>query len=202
MKQELNPAVPESGSHKTGVAAEAAPPDRKDSEKEEKEGDGKDGEVKATAEGTASEVEGEVKQNGESVSATEGQGEGAVATSEDEEVKSKEESSQTAEGKEVKVEYIPLDLASFQSTKECVRIFKERDLPLHILVNNAAVCWIPFSEDYEMILFVYSSWRSLGYGGWGGWGVGGLGDISLTPPNAYCPYLMLSPHPQIISNIV
>ena len=49
-------------------------------------------------------------------------------------------------GGEVKIEYLPLDLASFQSTKECVRLFKERSLPLHILVNNAAVAWTPFSE--------------------------------------------------------
>ena len=50
------------------------------------------------------------------------------------------------EGGKLKIEYLPLDLAPFQSTKECVRLFKERSLPLHILVNNAAVAWTPFSE--------------------------------------------------------
>lgn len=45
-----------------------------------------------------------------------------------------------------RIEYLPLDLSSFQSTKECVRLFKERNLPLHILVNNAAVAWMPFSK--------------------------------------------------------
>ena len=69
---------------------------------------------------------------------------------EDEEVRSKEtveqQNEQTTSNKEVKVEYIPLDLASFQSTKECVRIFKERDLPLHILVNNAALLGPPYSK--------------------------------------------------------
>ena len=47
--------------------------------------------------------------------------------------------------KELNVEFLPLDLASFQSTKEFVRLFKEKNLPLHILVNNAAVAWVPFS---------------------------------------------------------
>jgi NAD(P)-dependent dehydrogenase (short-subunit alcohol dehydrogenase family) len=46
----------------------------------------------------------------------------------------------------VKVEYIPLDLSSFQSTIDCVRAFKEKNLPLHILINNAAVAWTPFGE--------------------------------------------------------
>ena len=49
-------------------------------------------------------------------------------------------------GKSVKVEYIPLDLSSFQSTIDFVRAFKEKNLPLHILVNNAAVCAVPYSE--------------------------------------------------------
>lgn len=49
----------------------------------------------------------------------------------------------------VKIEYLPLDLSSFQSTKECVRLFKERDLPLHILVNNAAIAWMPFSKAFK-----------------------------------------------------
>ena len=47
--------------------------------------------------------------------------------------------------KELNVEFLPLDLASFQSTKEFVRLFKEKNLPLHILINNAAVAWVPFS---------------------------------------------------------
>ena len=76
----------------------------------------------------------------------------ADAAGEDDEVRSEDEniqqSTQSTEAStnEVKVEYILLDLASFQSTKECVRIFKERDLPLHILVNNAAVGGIPYSK--------------------------------------------------------
>ena len=64
------------------------------------------------------------------------------------------QSTHTIDSKEVKVEYIPLDLASFQSTKECVRIFKERDLPLHILVNNAAVGPSPFSKTYYIFMLL------------------------------------------------
>ena len=52
----------------------------------------------------------------------------------------------TVRGEEVKIDYLPLDLASFQSTKECVRMFKERNLPLHVLVNNAGIAMTPFGK--------------------------------------------------------
>ena len=53
-----------------------------------------------------------------------------------------------AESKEtdIKVEYLPLDLSSFQSTIDCARAFKEKNLPLHILVNNAALFSVPYSK--------------------------------------------------------
>ena len=58
-----------------------------------------------------------------------------------EDVKSKE-------GKKVgEIEYLPLDLSSFQSTKDFVRLFKEKNLPLHILVNNAAICGVPYGKS-------------------------------------------------------
>ncbi len=38
-----------------------------------------------------------------------------------------------------KVEYLPLNLASLESVRQCVQIFKSRNLPLHILVNNAGI---------------------------------------------------------------
>ena len=51
--------------------------------------------------------------------------------------------------KEVNVDYLPLDLASFQSTIECVRLFKDKNLPLHILINNAGIFAVPYSKcDY------------------------------------------------------
>ncbi|KAI3356137.1 hypothetical protein L3Q82_017388 [Scortum barcoo] len=47
------------------------------------------------------------------------------------------------EYKEAKVEFRKLDLASLRSVRQFVRSFKERDLPLHILVNNAGVMLVP-----------------------------------------------------------
>ena len=70
------------------------------------------------------------------------QEEGAAA--EEEEVKSK--ATVKSGQKEVKVEYLPLDLASFQSTTDFVRAFKEKGLPLHILINNAGIAFTPYSE--------------------------------------------------------
>ena len=35
------------------------------------------------------------------------------------------------------IEFMKLDLSSFDSTKEFVVSFKEKQLPLHILINNA-----------------------------------------------------------------
>jgi len=44
-----------------------------------------------------------------------------------------------AETKNKSIEFIPLDLSSFASIREFVEIFHARDLPLHILINNAGV---------------------------------------------------------------
>ena len=63
---------------------------------------------------------------------------------EGEEVAKKEGEKGSSAG--IKVEYLPLDLSSFQSTIDCVRAFKEKNLPLHILINNAAICAVPYSE--------------------------------------------------------
>ncbi|XP_069010660.1 polyprenol dehydrogenase isoform X1 [Embiotoca jacksoni] len=45
--------------------------------------------------------------------------------------------------KEAKVEFKKLDLASLQSIRQFSQSFKERDLPLNILVNNAGVMLVP-----------------------------------------------------------
>ncbi|MEM9149281.1 MAG: SDR family NAD(P)-dependent oxidoreductase [Cyanobacteria bacterium P01_F01_bin.3] len=37
------------------------------------------------------------------------------------------------------VEYLPLDLNSLASVRRCAALFKERELPLHVLVNNAGI---------------------------------------------------------------
>ena len=47
--------------------------------------------------------------------------------------------------KQLNVEYLPLDLASFQSTQNFVAAFKQKNLPLHILINNAGLAWVPLS---------------------------------------------------------
>ncbi len=38
-----------------------------------------------------------------------------------------------------KVEWLELDLASFESIRQCARAFLLRDLPLHLLINNAGL---------------------------------------------------------------
>ena len=48
--------------------------------------------------------------------------------------------------KQVTLEYMQLDLSSFQSTKDFVSAFKGRNLPLDILVNNAGIAWVPLSK--------------------------------------------------------
>ncbi|CAI5656394.1 dehydrogenase/reductase SDR family member on chromosome X isoform X1 [Oreochromis niloticus] len=45
--------------------------------------------------------------------------------------------------KEAKVEFKKLDLASLQSVRQFAQSFRERDLPLNILVNNAGVMLVP-----------------------------------------------------------
>lgn len=37
------------------------------------------------------------------------------------------------------VEFLPLDLSSLDSVRACVKLFQEKQLPLHILVNNAGI---------------------------------------------------------------
>ena len=53
---------------------------------------------------------------------------------------------EVGEEKELKVEYLLVDLASFSSVKNFVKTFREKNLPLHILVNNAGIAWVPFSK--------------------------------------------------------
>ena len=43
------------------------------------------------------------------------------------------------------VEFMTLDLASFQSTKDFTVAFKEKNLPLHLLINNAGLAWSLYS---------------------------------------------------------
>ncbi|CAG8737224.1 18521_t:CDS:2, partial [Acaulospora morrowiae] len=50
------------------------------------------------------------------------------------------------------VEYLPLDLQSLRSVKNAAEIFLNRKLPLHILINNAAIMTTPFSLTVEGIM--------------------------------------------------
>jgi retinol dehydrogenase-12 len=40
---------------------------------------------------------------------------------------------------EATVEYLPLDLGDFDSIRRCADVFLRRDLPLHVLINNAGL---------------------------------------------------------------
>lgn len=40
-----------------------------------------------------------------------------------------------------------LDLSSFESTKRFTEDFKKKNCPLHILVNNAGIAFVPYSEN-------------------------------------------------------
>ena len=50
------------------------------------------------------------------------------------------------EGQEVRVEELEIDLGSFRSTRACADTFKAKNLPLHILINNAGVLAEQLSE--------------------------------------------------------
>ena len=49
-------------------------------------------------------------------------------------------------GKSISVEFMPLDLASLQSVKRFTEDYKQKGLPLHILINNAGIASVPFGE--------------------------------------------------------
>ncbi|HEY9798820.1 MAG TPA: SDR family NAD(P)-dependent oxidoreductase [Leptolyngbyaceae cyanobacterium] len=51
------------------------------------------------------------------------------------------------------VTFLPLDLASLDSVRRCVKLFNEYNLPLHILINNAGIFNSPGTtkEGFELI---------------------------------------------------
>ena len=59
---------------------------------------------------------------------------------------------EVGEGKELNVEYLLVNLASFASVKDFVKTFKEKNLPLHILINNAAVCGTAFCKLGSIVI--------------------------------------------------
>ena len=58
----------------------------------------------------------------------------------------KHEAAQIRPGKDVSIDFMKLDLQSFRSTKSFTEAFKERELSLDILINNAGIGFIPKSE--------------------------------------------------------
>ena len=46
----------------------------------------------------------------------------------------------------IMVEYMHLDLSSFDSTRLFVTALTERNHPLHILINNAGISWVHYGE--------------------------------------------------------
>ena len=62
----------------------------------------------------------------------------------------------------ITVEWMLLELTSFRATRAVA--FKERNLPLHVLINNAGVGGIPFSElthtcSIVFILYCVQNWQ-------------------------------------------
>ncbi len=58
----------------------------------------------------------------------------------------KQEILQSDPNKTISVEYMQLDLSSFKSTKDFTIAYKEKNLPLDILINNAGILGPPLSE--------------------------------------------------------
>ena len=51
-----------------------------------------------------------------------------------------------SDGREVRLEFMHLDLASLSSAKQFAMSFQEKNLPLHILINNAGIAWVPLGK--------------------------------------------------------
>ena len=58
----------------------------------------------------------------------------------------RQEISVTLPDKEINVEFMKLDLASFKSVRDFTIAFKEKNLPLNLLVNNAGMFSPSLSE--------------------------------------------------------
>ena len=58
----------------------------------------------------------------------------------------RQEASRIEPGKAIDVEFMKLDLSSFKSVKDFTVAFKEKNIPLHILINNAGIFHAPFSK--------------------------------------------------------
>ena len=59
-----------------------------------------------------------------------------------------EEVSREHPDKSISVEFMPLDLASLRSVKRFTEDYKQKGLPLHLLINNAGIGSVPFGECF------------------------------------------------------
>ena len=57
-------------------------------------------------------------------------------------------------GRDIEVDSMQVDLCSFRSTRDFVDAFKARGLPLHLLINNAGLAWLP-ELSKEGVLKIY-----------------------------------------------
>ena len=65
----------------------------------------------------------------------------------------KEEVAQQFPDKSINVEGMVLELGSFRSTKDLTVAFKEKNLPLHALIANAAVSMISERSKFRSELY-------------------------------------------------
>ena len=57
-----------------------------------------------------------------------------------------EEVSREHPDKSITVDFMSLDLASLQSVKRFTEEYKQKGLPLHLLINNAGIAYMLFGE--------------------------------------------------------
>ena len=76
-----------------------------------------------------------------------------------------EEVSREHPDKSISVEFMPLDLASLQSVKRFTEDYKQKGLPLHLLINNAGIANVhegrvlhtkPCRHEFDTQLNVYT----------------------------------------------
>lgn len=63
----------------------------------------------------------------------------------------KQEVADADPGKEIHVEFLPLDLSSLQSTVDFAHSLVEKRISIHILVLNAGVANLPFGTECPLI---------------------------------------------------
>ena len=57
------------------------------------------------------------------------------------------EVSQEHPDKTINVEFMSLDLSSLQSVKKFIEDYKQKGLPLHLLINNAGIAIVTEGKD-------------------------------------------------------